>query len=307
MKTLIRLAFYSLLLYACYVLLSTMLSGGSKLPKVLKDHADAAMQQYLCQIPIQWRIGNLDPAFSLTLDQAEQTAHKAAMQWNNALGMEVFRYDSLDGFPINFSYDERQQQLLQQALLQRNIERYDQNIDERLARLNADSARLRAQQQAFEQENRAFAADLATYEKKVQQSIDNPANLQQARAALQQRQQRLQQQADDLNAEQARLAREQRYLNDTVADRNALLPQQDTSATAPEVGLMEVQGKARTMTIFAYKTLSDLQLTMAHEFGHALGAGHTDGTKDVMHFALTNQQSKLTESDIQAVKMQCGW
>ena len=161
MKTLIRLAFYSLLLYACYVLLSAMLSSGSKLPKVLQDHADAALQQYLCQVPVSWRIGNLDPAFSLTLDQAEQAAHNAAMQWNNDLGFEAFRYDSIDGFPINFSYDERQQQLLQQALLQRNIERYDHNIDERLERLNADSARLRAQQQAFEQENRAFAAELA--------------------------------------------------------------------------------------------------------------------------------------------------
>ena len=75
MKTVIRLAFYSLLLYACYVLLSAMLSGGSKLPKALQEHADAAMQQYLCQLPISWRIGELDPAFSLTLDEAEQTAH----------------------------------------------------------------------------------------------------------------------------------------------------------------------------------------------------------------------------------------
>ena len=191
--------------------------------------------------------------------------------------------------------------------MQRNIERYDHNIDERLERLNADSARLQAQQQAFEQDNRAFATDLAAYEKQLQQSSDNPAKLQQARAALQQRQQRLQQQADDLNAEQARLAREQRYLNDTVADRNALLPQQDSPATAPEVGLMEVQGKARTMTIFAYKTLNDLQLTMAHEFGHALGIGHTDGSNDVMHYAISNQQNRLTENDIQAVKMQCGW
>ena len=307
MKTVIRLAFYSLLLYACYVLLSAMLSGGSKLPKALQEHADAAMQQYLCQLPISWRIGELDPAFSLTLDEAEQTAHNAAMQWNKALGFEVFRYDSIDGFPINFSYDERQQQLLQQALLQRNIARYDQNIDERLARLNVDNTRLRAQQQTFEQQNREFAADVATFEQKARQAGSNRDNLLQEQQQLQLRQQQLTQQADALNAEQARLAREQRYLNDTVADRNALLPQQDTPATAPEVGLMEIQGKARTMTIFAYKTLNDLQLTMAHEFGHAIGVNHTEGVTDVMHFAITNQQHQLTENDIQAAKMQCGW
>lgn len=308
MKTLIRIVFYSLLLFASYQLLWAMLNKDSKLPMVLQNYADDAMQQYLCQIPVSWRIGTLDPAFNLDLDQAEQAAHAAAMQWNAAFGTELFRYDSIDGFPINFAYDERQQQLLQQALLQRNIERYDSNIASRLNTLRQQNQRLQQRQQAFAELNQQYAADIATFESRVQQASSRDRSaLQQQQQQLQQRQQQLQQQADALNAEQEQLLREQRYLNDTVADRNALLPGQEESAVTPEVGLMQIRGRSREMTIFAYKTLNDLQLTMAHEFGHALGVGHTDGENDVMHFAITQQQSRLTAADIQALKTQCGF
>ncbi|WP_445769076.1 matrixin family metalloprotease [Rheinheimera sp.] len=131
--------------------------------------------------------------------------------------------------------------------------------------------------------------------------------MQQQQQRLQQRQQQLQQQqAQQLNEQQAQLQREQQYLNETVADRNALLPAQQ-ELLAAEVGLMEVQNGQRTMTIFAYNSAATLQLTIAHEFGHALGLGHTDNSASVMHFALNPQQASLTAEDIAALAQQCGF
>jgi DNA repair exonuclease SbcCD ATPase subunit len=308
MKFLLRALLYSALLYSCYQLLPAMSRQDAALPQLLQDYADKSLQQYLCQAPVSWRIGRLDPAFDLTLEQAEQAAHAAAAQWNTALGVELFRYDSVDGFPINFAYDERQQQLLQQALLQRNIARYDSNIDQRGANLMQQSERLKQKQQQFAQQNQQFAAAVEAFERKAQQvTAANRKALQQEQQQLHARQQQLQQQASALNDEQQSLLREQRYLNDTVADRNALLPLQAPAATTAEVGVMEIKGRQRSMTIYAYKTLTDLQLTMAHEFGHALGVGHTEGAASVMHQQLNTAQSRLTPEDIQALKTQCGF
>jgi hypothetical protein len=308
MRFLLRALFFSLLLYACYLLVSAAVSKDSKLPTMLQGYAENALQQYLCQAPVAWRIGELDPAFALTPEQAEQTAHNAATQWNQAAGFELFRYDSIDGFPINFAYDERQQQLLQHALLQRNLERYDSNIDQRVNSLQLQYARLIRLQKQFDQLNQQFAADLAAFEQTAQQaSASNRAALLQQQNQLSRRQQQLQQQADELNAEQQRLQREQSYIDATVADRNALLPQQAEAAAPTEVGLMTITGRQRVMTIFAYKTLADLQLTMAHEFGHALGVGHTDSVTSVMHHALSSRQNQLTADDIQALQHQCGF
>ncbi len=307
MKMIARMLFFGLMLLASYLLISALSGQEKTLPQVLKHAASHTMQQQLCKIPVLWRLGQLDPAFDLTPQQAEQAAHNAAQQWNNAFAMELFRYDSIDGFAINFRYDERQQQMLQQALLERNIQRYDATIDRRAAALQRQSGQLAQRQQEFEQQNQQFAADVAAFEQQAARAGSrNIATLQQQQQALQQRQQQLQQQAQQLNEQQAQLMREQNYLNDTVADRNALLPAQREIQTA-EVGLMQIENGARTMTIFAYKTPAALQLTIAHEFGHALGLGHTDSAASVMHFSLNPAQSALTADDIAALQQQCGF
>ncbi|WP_333609142.1 matrixin family metalloprotease [Arsukibacterium sp.] len=302
-----RLVFLSLLILGSYLLLSAWFSAERPESEFLKDRAEKALQQRLCQIPVLWRIGQLDPAFALTAEQAEQAAHNAAAQWNNALGLEVFRHDSLDGFPINFRYDERQQKMLQQALLQRNIQRYDSTIERRAATLQLQSEQLQQRQREFDQANQQFSDDIAAFEQ--QAASASPAQLtalRQQQQQLQQREQQLQQQAERLNAQQAQLQREYQYLNDTLADRNALLQDQQAPLAA-EVGLMEIINGKRIMTIFAYSTPAALQLTLAHEFGHAMGLGHSEQHTDVMHYAINPQQQSLTRADIDALKQQCGF
>ncbi|MBZ9613106.1 matrixin family metalloprotease [Rheinheimera maricola] len=307
MKFFLRALFYVLLLYASYQVVSALVRKDAPAAQLLQQYADKAMQQFLCQTPVTWRIGQLDPAFDLTLEQAEQAAHRAAEQWNKALGRELFRYDSLDGFAINFAFDQRQQQLLQQARLKRNLARYDANIDQRQANLQQQAKQLKQRQEQFSRQNEQYTADASAFEQRAQQATAaNLAALQQQQNQLQQRQQQLQQQADALNEQQQRLLREQRYLNETVADRNALLPNQAAEIAASEVGTMQINGRTRSMTIFAYTSATALELTLLHEFGHALGLGHTDKAESVMYFALSAEQSGLTDTDVQALKQQCG-
>ncbi|WP_372627428.1 matrixin family metalloprotease [Arsukibacterium sp.] len=302
-----RLVFLALLLVGSYLLLSALAGVSRSSPQVLEQRAEQALAQQLCKTPILWRIGQLDPAFALTAEQAEQAAHNAAAQWNRAFEQELFRHDSIDGFPINFQYDERQQNMLQQALLERNLARYDTNIDQRAATLNLQREQLQQRQREFEQQNQKLAADIAAFQQQATNAREQDiAGLQQQQQRLQQRQQQLQQQAERLNEQQAQLQRENQYLNETVADRNALLADQQPLRVS-EVGLMEVTNTQRRMTIFAYSTMAALQLTIAHEFGHALGLGHTDSVNSVMHFALNSQQRNLTAEDIAALKLQCGF
>jgi DNA repair exonuclease SbcCD ATPase subunit len=305
-----RFVFLALLLLGSYLLLSAWSGAKRPLPKepqVLQHEAEKALQQQLCKTPVLWRIGQLDRAFSLTEEQARQAAHNAAAQWNSAFEQELFRYDSVNCFPINFRYDERQQTMLQQALLERNLERYDTNIDQRAATLNQQRERLQQRQREFEQQNQQLAADITEFQQQAANASQREmAQLQQQQQLLQQRQQQLQQQAEALNEQQAQLLRENQYLNETVTDRNALLADQQPLLVS-EVGLMEVTYQQRRMTIFAYSTTEALQLTIAHEFGHALGLGHTDSITSVMHYALNPQQQSLTADDIAALKHQCGF
>jgi len=78
-----------------------------------------------CQIPIRWRLANVDATFKLSQPQALDAIRAAAHSWNEQLGLQAFVEDPQSGFPINFIYDERQQQLLAGQRLARNVERYD--------------------------------------------------------------------------------------------------------------------------------------------------------------------------------------
>lgn len=307
MKLILRTVFFILLAYTSYQLLPAVVNHNQPAAQVLQQFAHKGLQQYLCKTPITWRIGQLDPAFDLTPEQAGQAADNAAAQWNAALGQELFRHDSNSGFPINFAYDERQQRILQQARLRRNLARYDASINQRRASLEQKIEHLKQRQHQFDQLNQQFKTDASRFEQEARQA--NAANrhtLQQQQQQLTSRQRQLQQLADQLNNEQQQLIRQQRDLNQTVADRNALLPQQPT-ITAAEVGNMQIRGRSRSMTIFAFSSLADLELTMLHEFGHALGLGHTDNAASVMYYALTSEQNGLHSADIQAVRQQCGF
>ncbi|WP_214000906.1 matrixin family metalloprotease [Arsukibacterium sp.] len=302
-----RLLFLSLLLLGSYLLLSAWFAAERPQPQVVKQIAEKALRQQLCQTPVLWRVGQLDPAFALTAELAEQAAHNAASGWNRAAGQELFRHDSVQGFPINFHYDERQQQMLQQAMLERNIQRYDSNIEQRAAALQQQSEQLQLRHRDFSQQNQQFAADIAAFSQQAANASQaNLAALQQKQRRLEQREQQLQQQAQRLNEQHAQLQREQDYLNDTVADRNALFSDQ-LPPLAAEVGLMEIVNGRRNMTIFAYSTANALQLTISHEFGHALGLGHTDNDTAIMHYALNLQQTGPTAEDVAALKQQCGF
>ena len=152
MKLTIRIVFIIALLSAINMLFITPAGINRAMPMLLNQTADSRMQQELCQIPVLWRIGELDPAFDLTAEQAEQIAHDAAQMWNKALNREIFRYDSLDGFAIDFQHSEHQQRLLQQALQKSRLYQTSKRSDIRDETLQQQQRRLMQRSMAHRQE-----------------------------------------------------------------------------------------------------------------------------------------------------------
>ena len=115
--------------------------------------------EQLCRAPIGWRLAVLDPAFQLSETQALALITEAAEQWNKGTGQQLFVYDAIDGFPIYFQFDERQQQLAQRLLLQRNVRRYDEHLEvlqrqyqRQLAQVQQQHVRVEQLQQEYQQQ-----------------------------------------------------------------------------------------------------------------------------------------------------------
>lgn len=253
----------------------------------------------VCPQPLFWRLGELDPAFGLSREQALAQIEQAAAMWNHAIGKPILQQDPDHGFLIDFRFDERQHALLQQHLLQRNLARYDGAITPGMTRLAEQFTALEQQISDFNQHKAKLDADIQHHQPHSPQSDPQ-------RQQLQRRQQQLQQEADWLEQQRQTLLRDQDYLNETIRQRNTLLQQHTPSQGGSfEVGLFEVRGGQRKMTIFAFNSTQDLTSTLVHEFGHAFGLPHTAEPDSIMHHSLNASQQQLTAADLAAFHQVC--
>lgn len=258
-----------------------------------------------CFQQISWRLDSIDPAFGLSAEQALPLLQDAANQWNQALGKEVLRYDPQQGFPVRFIFDARQQQQLEQLMLERNLHRYDNRIEDQQRDFEQQLTEFQQLKDEFAEKDRQLAADIQAFNQKAQQADPGAAALlgkEQAELLSRQKEHALE--AEQLDALTEKLQDRQQQLNNTIADRNALIPEQQPTGLA-EVGLLEQHGANRMMTIFAYKDAHHLTLTLLHEFGHALGLDHLADRSSIMHSQLNGAQQGLTSADIQAWQQQC--
>lgn len=291
MHRVLQLLFIGILIYLAYTFWQK--DTGLSLPTVTGKG--------LCSTPLGWKLGYLDPAFNLTETEATAAISQAAQMWNQAFGSNLLQQDP-QGFVIDFRFDERQQQLLKQRLLSRNINRYDEAIEPGRENLPQQFAALQQKIDHFNQQKSQLQQQIAAYKP------DAP-NAAAERAQLERRQQELQQEADWLEQQRLQLVRDQDYLNETIKQRNALLTEAGPAAISGpfEVGLMNIRGTERLMTIYAFGSTQDLVATLAHEFGHAFGVEHTATEDSIMYHSLSTQQQMLTAIDIEALQAKCGF
>ena len=301
----LRVLLYGSLLYVGYYMLAGYVRTGEvELPPVVRHYTERIQQHILCEVPIGWRIGKLDPAFNLTRMEAEAVGRRAAALWNDAVGKSLFVYNDANGFPINFSYDERQHKILRETLLESNIASYDLEIVNRLDMLQFQEENLRQQLRKFAQEKEKLATDIASLQRQLAGGV--PAQkLEHQRRQLMRWQNDLQTEAEWQNEQQKQWQWQQQNINSTIRDRNDLLPTSQPPPVNFEMGLMQIDKMQRTMTIFAFHSHKDLVLTMAHEFGHALGIDHTEAADSLMYTSFSTSQQDITVTDLNAFNQQC--
>jgi hypothetical protein len=188
---------------------------------------------------VRWRVGDIDPRFSVSGYAVQNAASNAADAWNTAAGKRVLWFDKTHGIPLNLIFNTGHTAIAQNIALLGEIRRLAAEIDY-----------LKPQ---FERNQSQYVAD------RINRSIHQYNRL-----------------ITTFNETPQREIRQGSYQDD--------------------------------MEVYAFADTTDLKIVIAHEFGHALGAGHVDEPDAVMKARSrigTTSALRLHPADIDALKKGC--
>lgn len=256
---------------------------------------------------IRYRIAEIDPRFDISSAEVKQLAFEATQIWQQADGKNYFVYDPKAKLSIHFIYDERQSEshFRQQKLSE--IESKQALWQQRHVQAQQLKQQIKDLQQQLSQKRNDLNQATHLYNQQVQQinaqggaTATQRFTLEDQKLYLQQQQQRLGEQIHQHNQKIHALNQEVIQLNAL----NAELSQEVSGFNARFSGKKFDKGvfNGKQIMIYEFSSKDDLRLTLAHEFGHALGLGHHDDPYGLMHPILQQQNAhnfQLSPADLQ--------
>ena len=254
--------------------------------------------------PLLYRIADLDPRLSISKQKMIEISQEAAAIWEQGTGKRYFVYDPKATFTVNLVFDQRQVRSMKRTENLKNLEQEKQlwlDENQKLLKLKQDSQQLHTQ---LELQKIKYQAQLNAYasaqKKYLNKSNTKNLNLLQERTKL------LNQQRDVLRIlinDHDRNHQQIQVKTDELKQLHEQLTQsvdRFNQNFAPQL-VHKGQFKGKQIFIYEFSSIDDLRLTLAHEFGHALGLKHTHNPKSLMYPRIKEQDPKnfqLTATDL---------
>ncbi|MEB6668858.1 M10 family metallopeptidase domain-containing protein [Acinetobacter vivianii] len=292
---------FSLLLAACFF----MLAQASAFAQISSNKSQTQIR-YSTEHPLRYRIADLDPRLNITQQQMIELSQQAAAIWAKDTGQNYFVYDPEASFVIHLVFDQRQVRSMKRSENLNQLEQEQQHWldqNQQLQHLKQSVARSKTQ---LELQKIDYQNNQQKYQQAVQNLKASTKNQKQI-ARLEQQQHTLQQQSVALKAKIAEHNQLVQQFNRQTEQSKQLHQQLAESVAAfnqtfkPQV-LHKGQFHGQQIFIYEFSSIDDLRLTLAHEFGHALGLKHTQDPKSLMYPRIKEQNAKdfqLTDTDLE--------
>lgn len=268
-----------------------------------------------CRTPIKYAIGEIDPQFNITRDQLMRASNQAADAWNKASGLDLFQYDPAATLQIKMVYDERQQATNEAEQIKNSLN----NLDLQKASLDNQQSALSGE---YDKKLAILKKEVDKYENNLKQYAEEVSDWNSQGRTSEEEYNKLKKEEQDLKGQFDKLKKEEAELNAIAKKANIVITQENNIISSYNSAVNTYKSKfgnsqefekgvfdpSAGIIIYQFKEISDLELTLVHEFGHALGIGHVENPKAIMYYMIGEQNldnPALTADDLAALREVC--
>ena len=244
---------------------------------------------------IRYRIGEVDPRFGLSYADVLQLSQEATQIWTQGTGQDYFVYDPNAKLAIHLIYDQRQDESNQRQQQLTAIEQRQQHWSNQNQNIQALKQEIEGKNQQLDVKKMLFEQQLEQYNRQVQQINQSGGLHPSQQEVFAGKKQEIQQHLWSLEHEIAQFNQHIHQLNQQVDALNQLNQDIDVSIQQFNARFQprlfdkgHFDGQA--IRIYEFQSKDDLRLTLAHEFGHALGLAHHNDPYALMYPMLKDQQ-----------------
>jgi predicted DNA-binding protein YlxM (UPF0122 family) len=269
-----------------------------------------------CQSPINYSLGEVDPRFNISRDQIIKALKQTESIWETSIGKNLFSYSENGKLKISLIYDSRQESTIKLQQLGLNInedkDTYDtlklqynsllSNYNDQKSSLqvlikNYDTAKAEYEKQAIYW-NKKGGAPVNEYNKLTNDKL----NLEELTNQIRTLQNSITSLVGNINATANVLNRIAASLNLNVSNYNDIGATQETEF---QEGVYKKDLNGEEIIVYQFDSYNKLVRVLAHEFGHALGLGHTNDSNSIMYKINQGTNLLLTQEDLSALKTMC--
>lgn len=268
-----------------------------------------------CEVPLPWRVAELDERFGLSPGEAEAAVREAAGLWERAAGRALFPHDPEAGFPVRFVYDERHGEIRQVLEATERLQERADEITELRSELETARRELEWDQGTHAERLRELERRLESHRLSVQYWNDRGGappeemeRLEAAREQLEQERAVLNEAAEALNRRAQRLNADARGLNRLVEEYNRERQALEGRGVPGAIDSGHYRESRRTLgpwvlsvdrevRVYQFDDRAHLVRVIAHELGHALGLGHVGEPEAVMYVYPQGRREAAAGSD----------